>query len=67
MIPLEKYSNKGIAILGLGKTGQAALSAFSQAGASPLLVWDDNPLKLIDLAHGIEVQNHNQIKWEEIQ
>ena len=67
MIPLEKYSNKGIAILGLGKTGQAALSAFSQAGASPLLVWDDNPLKLIDLDHGIEVQNHNQIKWEEIE
>ncbi|MBJ26920.1 MAG: UDP-N-acetylmuramoyl-L-alanine--D-glutamate ligase [Alphaproteobacteria bacterium] len=64
MIPLEKYSDKGVAILGLGKTGRAAVNAFDQAGANPLLAWDDNPTQMMDLPPHIRTYSYDQIEWE---
>ena len=41
MIVPHTYAGKGVAVLGLGKTGRAALEAFAAAGAAPLVAWDD--------------------------
>ena len=67
MIIPEKYSNKSIAILGLGKTGRAALSSFNLAGAKPLIVWDDNSSRLSDLPCKAQICNYENMDWGEIE
>lgn len=41
MLPLPSYKNKTIAVLGLSKTGAAAVGALKAAGAN-VLAWDDD-------------------------
>ncbi|MEL6957478.1 MAG: UDP-N-acetylmuramoyl-L-alanine--D-glutamate ligase [Pseudomonadota bacterium] len=42
MIPVQGVSGKTIAVLGLGRSGLAAVSAL-QAGGADVVVWDDSP------------------------
>ena len=42
MIPVQGYSGKRVAVLGLGRSGLAAARALAAGGATPLL-WDDSP------------------------
>ena len=41
MIPLPDYEGKTVAVVGLGRTGEAAAMALQQSGAR-LIAWDDN-------------------------
>jgi UDP-N-acetylmuramoylalanine--D-glutamate ligase len=42
MIPVQGYSGKTVAVLGLGRSGLAAVAAL-QAGGADVVVWDDSP------------------------
>ena len=42
MIPVKGYNGQKVAVLGLGRSGQATAAALQAGGAEPLL-WDDSP------------------------
>jgi UDP-N-acetylmuramoylalanine--D-glutamate ligase len=42
MIPVQGFSGKTVAVLGLGRSGLAAVAAL-QAGGAEVVVWDDSP------------------------
>ncbi len=42
MIPVQGYSGKTVAVLGLGRSGLATVAAL-QAGGANVVVWDDSP------------------------
>ena len=42
MIPVQGFSDKTVAVLGLGRSGLAAVTAL-QAGGANVIVWDDSP------------------------
>lgn len=63
MIEPRTYTGKGVAVLGLGKTGRAALEAFAAAGASPLIAWDDAAAAQHDLPPGTRLAAPDGIDW----
>ncbi|WP_281984110.1 UDP-N-acetylmuramoyl-L-alanine--D-glutamate ligase [Thalassorhabdomicrobium marinisediminis] len=42
MIPVQGYSSKTVAVLGLGRSGLATVAAL-QAGGADIVAWDDSP------------------------
>ena len=42
MIPVRGYDQKRVAVLGLGRSGQATIAAL-QAGGAEVVAWDDDP------------------------
>ena len=42
MIPVQGFTDKSVAVLGLGRSGLAAARALQSGGATPI-VWDDGP------------------------
>ncbi|PVA07010.1 UDP-N-acetylmuramoyl-L-alanine--D-glutamate ligase [Thalassorhabdomicrobium marinisediminis] len=42
MIPVQRYSGKTVAVLGLGRSGLATVAAL-QAGGADVVAWDDSP------------------------
>ena len=53
MIPLPQVSGKRYGVIGLGKSGRAAIAAL-RAGGAEVLAWDD---KVEALRHGAQVMD----------
>ena len=67
MIPVRGYTDKKVAVLGLGRSGLSAALALQEGGAIPI-VWDDNA-DAQDKAHdlGLTVLDLNKDKnWEDV-
>tara|TARA_Y100001970_G_scaffold294367_1_gene451763 strand:- start:8256 stop:9644 length:1389 start_codon:yes stop_codon:yes gene_type:complete len=67
MIKPHKYTNKGVAILGLGKTGRSAVEFFSKVDANPIIVWDDDESRIQGLPSHVNLFRHSEIKWENLE
>lgn len=52
-------------VLGLGRTGLAAVRWLQQQGASSVLAWDDQPAARTQM-HALGIQLTNKVPWEEI-
>jgi UDP-N-acetylmuramoylalanine--D-glutamate ligase len=63
MINVDSYRDRGIAVMGLGKSGLAAVDALTASGAR-VAAWDDDAGKrAVAAAHGVSLSDLHKLDW----
>lgn len=66
MIALPTYAGRTVAVLGLARTGAAAVRALQAAGAN-VIAWDDNADRCTEHAGaGVQLTNLNQCRFDNV-